>query len=123
MKQKIGSGVFSDEYIYCNKKVNQLSLEFTRTRQKIEREGYQDLIILREGLERIRDIYIQLKEFYTKQFYQIKPKKEQRKMFQKFGRQILDFLKYIRYFVDNVYIYYINYCQKKYKKMVGDIKI
>ena len=44
-------------------------------------------------------------------------------MFQKFGKQILDFLKYIRYFVDNVYIYYINYCQKKYKKMIGDIKI
>ena len=123
MIQKIASSIFSEQYIYCSKKVNKLSLEFTKTRQKIEREGYQDLTILRDGLEKIKGIYKQLEEFYNKQFFQIKTKKGQRKRFQKFGKQILDFLKYIRYFVDNVYIYYINYCQKKYKKMVGDIKL
>lgn len=123
MIQKIASSIFSEQYIYCSKKVNKLSLEFTKTRQKIERDGYQDLTILRDGLEKIKGIYKQLEEFYNKQFFQIKKKKEQRVMFQKFGKQILDFLKYIRYFVDNVYIYYINYCQKKYKKMIGDIKI
>lgn len=123
MKQKIGSRVFSDEYIYCNKKVQKFLSEYKMIRQNIEREGYQDLIILREGLEKIRDIYIQLKEFYNKQFFQIKTKKGQRKMFQKLGRQILDVLKHIRYFIDHVYIYYINYCQKKYWKIVGDIKI
>lgn len=123
MKQKRASRVFSEQYIYCSKKVQKLLLEYKTIRQNIDKYGYQALIVLREGLEKIRDIYIQLKEFYNKQFFQIKTKKGQRKMFQKLAKQILDVLKHIRYFIDHVYVLYIDYCKKQYYKIVGDIKI
>ena len=123
MKQKRASRVFSEQYIYCSKKVQKLLLEYKTIRQNIDKYGYQALIVLREGLEKIRDIYIQLKEFYNKQFFQIKMKKGQRKMFQKLAKQILDVLKHIRYFIDHVYVLYIDYCKKQYLKIVGDIKI